>query len=73
MTGSIFDFNLVEIFDWLLIVVFFFYLVFSAVVIWQIRRLILSVKTNLSTVLLILGLLNLAICFLCLVAAIGLL
>lgn len=73
MTGSIFAFNLVEILNWVLTLALFIYLMFAAIVIWQIRRLILSVKTNLSTALLILGLLNLVICFLCLAAAVGLL
>jgi len=73
MSSSIFALNLVEILDWVLIVALFVYLVFSAIVIWQVRLLISSVKTNLSMPILILGLLNLLISFLCLVAAVGLL
>lgn len=73
MIASIFDLNLVQILDWVLIVCLFLYLVFSALVIWQIRLLVTTVKTNLSTPILVLSLANLVISFLCLVAAVGLL
>jgi len=63
----------VRIVNYASIIFIFSYLVFGAVLLWQLRLLISSVRTNLSNPILVLGICNLLVAFLILVTALGLL
>lgn len=56
----------------LLVGLIFFYFVFSVLVAKQVERLASSVKTNLSTAVLVLSLFHLMVGLLCFIAALGL-
>jgi len=60
------------IFERLLVVLIFFYLVFAVLMVKQVEHLVLSIKTNLSTVILVLTLAHLVVSLLCFIAALGL-
>lgn len=70
---DLFSLQPVALLNWALVFALFIYVLFAAIVVWQIQRLISNVKTNLSTLLSLLGLLNLLLSFLCLVAGVSLL
>ena len=53
-------------------VLIFFYLVFAVLMVKQVEHLVLSIKTNLSTVILVLTLAHLVVSLLCFIAALGL-